>query len=231
KVTSAGAGSPNRLLYTGPATVTPPPAPKPLPPALVVANPGARSTVLGTTASLQLTATGGTTPYTWKANGLPTGLTINTAGLISGTPTVTGTWTVFATATDAARKIATTTFTWTVAKAVCPPVANVADVRIRDLTQAVSTVNVTGCVGKASTASIIEIHVRHSARGQLVVELVAPDGTVYPLLSHTGGTADNIDQRFTRNLSAENANGVWQLRVRDTQLGDSGYVDRWMLDL
>ncbi|OLF07658.1 proprotein convertase P-domain-containing protein [Actinophytocola xanthii] len=194
-------------------------------------NPGARTATVGTKATLQLAASGGTTPYTWRATRLPAGLTVNKSGVVSGTPRVAGIWTVTATVTDAARRSASVSFTWTVAHAVCRPVTNATDVRIRDLTQAVSSVNVTGCVGRASTASKAEVHVRHSARGQLVVELVAPDGTVYPLHVRAGGTANNIDQVFTRNLSGENANGVWRLRVRDAKRGDIGYVDRWTLDL
>ncbi|MCP2270283.1 putative Ig domain-containing protein [Actinokineospora diospyrosa] len=39
---------------------------------------------------IQMTAKGGTAPYTWSATGLPTDVTINaTTGLISGTPTQT----------------------------------------------------------------------------------------------------------------------------------------------
>jgi hypothetical protein len=40
----------------------------------------------------QLTATGGTGPYTFSATGLPAGLTMSSSGAISGTPTVNGTF-------------------------------------------------------------------------------------------------------------------------------------------
>ncbi|HVV25406.1 MAG TPA: S53 family peptidase, partial [Pseudonocardiaceae bacterium] len=39
-----------------------------------VANPGSQTGTVGTAASLQLSASGGTAPYTWTASGLPTGL-------------------------------------------------------------------------------------------------------------------------------------------------------------
>ncbi|MGE8942719.1 Ig-like domain repeat protein [Leptospira interrogans] len=48
-----------------------------------------------------LTASGGTSPYTFAATGLPSGLTLNLGtGVISGTPTQSGTFTVAVTATD-----------------------------------------------------------------------------------------------------------------------------------
>jgi len=47
-----------------------------------------------------LAATGGKTPYTWEATGLPAGLTCSTAGVISGTPTASGDFSVTATVTD-----------------------------------------------------------------------------------------------------------------------------------
>jgi len=50
--------------------------------------------------SRPLSASGGVAPYSWTATGLPAGLTINGAGLISGRPTVAGTFTVTAQVTD-----------------------------------------------------------------------------------------------------------------------------------
>ena len=62
-------------------------------PSVVVTTATLASGVISTTYSQSLTAEGGTTPYTWTiTNGaLPTGLTLSTSGVISGTPTVTGT--------------------------------------------------------------------------------------------------------------------------------------------
>ena len=52
---------------------------------------------------LQMTASGGKTPYTWSATGLPSGMNINGSGngIISGKPTATGTFPVVVTVTDA----------------------------------------------------------------------------------------------------------------------------------
>jgi hypothetical protein len=47
-----------------------------------------------------LTATGGTPPYTWTAGGLPPGITVSSSGVLSGTPTSPGLFTVTVTVKD-----------------------------------------------------------------------------------------------------------------------------------
>src|SRR6478735_3912175 len=57
-------------------------------------------------------ASGGTTPYTWSAAGLPAGLSIDeTSGEVTGTPTAVGSSSVTVTATDADDATGSTTFT------------------------------------------------------------------------------------------------------------------------
>jgi hypothetical protein len=66
---------------------------------------------LGAAYSASLAGAGGTPPYSWSiaAGTLPGGLTLSTAGAITGTPTVTGTSTFTARVTDAATPAATAT--------------------------------------------------------------------------------------------------------------------------
>ena len=58
----------------------------------------------GTAYSQQITASGGTAPYTFAVTTgtLPAGITLSTGGLLSGTPTVAGTFPITITATDSA---------------------------------------------------------------------------------------------------------------------------------
>ena len=71
----------------------------------------------------------------------------------------------------------------------------------------------------------------HTYIGDLVVSLVAPDGSTYPLHTRAGGSADNIDQTYTVNLSTESATGTWKLRVQDAAGGDVGRIDSWTVNL
>jgi Putative Ig domain len=83
---------------------------------VTVINPGNQSSVRGSQAGLQLKATDSVaSTLTYQAAGLPTGLTINSStGLILGTPTTTGSYSVTVTATDPAGTKGTASFNWTI---------------------------------------------------------------------------------------------------------------------
>ncbi|WP_308167709.1 trypsin-like serine protease [Catellatospora tritici] len=200
---------------------------------VAVANPGNQTTTVGTAVTLNNTASGGTAPYSWSATGLPAGLSINAStGQITGTPTTPGSSTVVVTATDSASKTGTASFGWTVnAVGSCGAVTNGTDVAIPDLSTVYSDIAMSGCTGNASATSTVEVHIVHTYKGDLVVALVAPDGSVYTLANRTGGSADNIDQTFTVNLSSEARNGTWRLRVQDAASADTGYINSWTLTL
>lgn len=74
----------------------------------------------GSAYSASVTATGGTTPYTWMITGLPTGLSATSgtpSASISGTTDNVGTFTVTAQVTDAASNTASATLSLTMAQA------------------------------------------------------------------------------------------------------------------
>src|SRR5581483_1451253 len=68
--------------------------------ALRVTAPADRADNAGTALSVNAAAAGGTAPYKWTAAGLPAGLSMTTAGVISGTPTAAGSSVVTLTVRD-----------------------------------------------------------------------------------------------------------------------------------
>jgi len=73
------------------------------PPNIVVNQQTLPTTFIGQPYSVTLTSSGGTAPYTYvvTAGTLPPGLTLTSAGVLSGTPTAFGTFTFTVTSTDA----------------------------------------------------------------------------------------------------------------------------------
>ncbi|WP_405831555.1 M28 family metallopeptidase [Streptomyces sp. NBC_00105] len=105
------------------------------------------------------------------------------------------------------------------------------DVNIPDSPAAAvsSPITVSGVAGNAPATTKVDVNIVHTYRGDLVVDLVAPDGTVYNLHNRTGGSADNLVQSYTVNASSEVANGVWNLRVKDAAAQDIGYINSWKI--
>ncbi|MEU8840022.1 M28 family metallopeptidase [Streptomyces roseus] len=108
---------------------------------------------------------------------------------------------------------------------------NTADVNIPDSPGAAvsSPITVSGVTGNAPATTKVDVNIVHTYRGDLVVDLVAPDGTVYNLHNRSGGSADNLVQTYTVNASSEVANGVWNLRVKDGAAQDTGYINSWKI--
>jgi subtilisin family serine protease len=113
----------------------------------------------------------------------------------------------------------------------CAAVTNANNYTINDNSTVSSPLSVAGCTGTGGAAASVAVSIVHTYIGDLVVDLVAPDGSVYNLHNRAGGSANNINQTYSVNLSSETANGSWNLRVRDAASADVGYIDSWTLDL
>jgi serine protease len=104
---------------------------------------------------------------------------------------------------------------------------NGTDYAINDNATVESSISVSGRTGNGSSTTPVAVNIVHTYIGDLKVDLVAPDGSVYVLHNRSGGSADNINQTYTVNLSGEALNGTWRLRVNDNYANDTGYINSW----
>ncbi|MFJ3925350.1 S8 family serine peptidase [Streptomyces sp. NPDC090022] len=126
---------------------------------------------------------------------------------------------------DAAKTVAAVT-----SGPVTPAFENTTDVAIPDNGGAVSSsINVTGRTGNAPAALKVNVDIKHSYRGDLVIDLVGPGGATKRLQASSGDSAANVITTYTVDASAWTANGTWQLRVQDVAAADTGYIDSWSL--
>ncbi|MFC7310076.1 M4 family metallopeptidase [Streptomyces monticola] len=107
---------------------------------------------------------------------------------------------------------------------------NTNDVQIPDNGAAVTSAISVDKAGNAPANLQVGVDIIHTWRGDLVVDLVAPDGSVYNLKPFSSGdSADNVKATYTVNASSEVAAGSWKLRVQDRAAQDVGYINSWKL--
>jgi hypothetical protein len=86
--------------------------------ALSISTTNLPAATVSTPFSITLLANGGTAPYSWTVCKAPAGLTINNAGVLSGTPKIAGSSDLQITVKDSKNKTASKTLALTVAKAI-----------------------------------------------------------------------------------------------------------------
>ncbi|MFB6779259.1 S8 family peptidase [Streptomyces sp. NPDC056352] len=111
-----------------------------------------------------------------------------------------------------------------------PKFENTTSYTISDNSTVESPITVTGVTGNAPAALSVPVNITHTYIGDLKIDLVAPDGSVYNLKAYgTGGSTDNVITTYTVNASSEVANGTWKLRVSDNAAADTGKINSWAL--
>ncbi|MGH8073338.1 MAG: M20/M25/M40 family metallo-hydrolase, partial [Lysobacter sp.] len=97
---------------------------------------------------------------------------------------------------------------------------NATDFDVNDNATVESPISVSGRTGNAPADAVVSVDIRHSYRGDLRVDLVAPDGSLYNLHNRGGGSANDLIGDYTVDLSSESLNGSWKLRVNDNYTYD-----------
>ena len=105
---------------------------------------------------------------------------------------------------------------------------NDTDVAIPDAGAAVTSSIAVSRAGNAPATLAVGVNIVHTYRGDLVIDLLAPDGSAYRLKNSSGSdSADNVVATYTVNASSEAATGTWRLRVQDVYRADAGYLNSW----
>ncbi len=90
------------------------------------------------------------------------------------------------------------------------------------------TVTDSGTVTSVSVA----VDVSHTYKGDLKIDLIAPDGTIKTVHNRSGGSADDIDQTYTPDFAGVSIAGIWTLQINDNYAtADDGTLNSWTLTI
>ena len=93
-----------------------------------------------------------------------------------------------------------------------------------------SPITVGSRLGNAPANTLVNVNITHAYRGDLVISLIAPDSTVFPLkASNPADSAKNVVATYTVDLSTKALNGVWNLRVQDVAMPNNGTLNSWSI--
>ncbi|MEU7821530.1 proprotein convertase P-domain-containing protein [Catellatospora sp. NPDC049133] len=86
--------------------------------------------------------------------------------------------------------------------------------------------------GSAATSPAVTVAVSHFCGQELRLELVAPNGAVYPLKAATTGVCTSYQcGSYTAAGVSSPAAGTWRLRATDTRSWNFGSVNGWSIAL
>lgn len=145
--------------------------------------------------------------------------------LTTGSLTVLSAAAITLAATVPARA-ATTVAGSSTASAACPRFWNVTRHAISDHDVVESHIRVRNC---GSSNGTVRVNLWHSYSADLLITLTSPDGQLYTLHNHGGGSADYTPRNYDIDATEIPVNGEWTLRVADTDDGDSGEITSWSL--
>ncbi|XMN05981.1 S8 family peptidase [Streptomyces griseobrunneus] len=101
---------------------------------------------------------------------------------------------------------------------------------VRDNATVEAPITVSGITGNAPATLSVTVDIRHTFRGDLRVDLVAPDGGAFRLKDYNANdSADDVRGTFTVNAASKPADGTWKLRVSDNWANDTGTLNSWSL--
>ncbi len=126
----------------------------------------------------------------------------------------------FALSSDSTGGVSSSQFTQTRSPAIAITAANT----ITD------TITVPGS-GTVTSVSVA-IDVSHTYKGDLKIDLIAPDGTTKTVHNRSGGSADDIDQTYTPDFAGVPIAGIWTLQINDNYAtADDGTLNSWTLTI
>ncbi|MFE2754184.1 S8 family serine peptidase [Actinosynnema sp. NPDC059335] len=116
-------------------------------------------------------------------------------------------------------------------KPACAGGSSTEDVAIPDAGEAVtSEIVVSDCDGRGTAATSVKVDIIHPYTADLAIDLVGPSGAVFALRAAGGeNSADGVHETYKVDTSAENKNGTWKLRVKDSFAYDTGTIDAWSI--
>jgi agmatine/peptidylarginine deiminase/subtilisin-like proprotein convertase family protein len=94
-----------------------------------------------------------------------------------------------------------------------------------------SVINVGNFNATVDTVKVV-VNITHTWRGDLIVRLTSPQGTVVTLHNRSGGSAKNLNiDTVLSNFNGENPVGEWILFVSDNASRDIGTLDNWSIQI